>query len=404
MTSSVSAIRILQYYWVPFQFSTFVAQKSEPNTAKARIHIKANHLSSALTLVGIGLKNGSSFILLLCLLAVPVFGQTPAQVSFDKLMDFGQVAFPDLLTPPTATQQIDAAGSTWFYRDYGYLSPIAGDTGLIVSVNITGGGGFNAGDVYAVGGAYGEVPIRIDTLTNLLTLVPDSTVGPDESGMIDPGNGNCVSLVRPVEGLSPYYITEREAQGTNYNQGGYEIILSNATQITRRGGIDTIINSTTTESAYYISNTFYDVFEGKRFLIEIDTDFEQAIPQPQQYNITKTFEPALFDGPVEIFCEGQQWYSAGVIETATTTPDSELQGPVQKQIPAATTTVNSISESVILPGLGTFTTVKTTSESTAGREVKWRDRGTGVLLQSEEYDANDNLVAKTVLQSLYENI
>jgi len=354
--------------------------------------------------MGTGRNSGSGSVVFLCLLTLPVYGQTPALSNFDKLLDFGEVAFPELLTPTTATQQIDAAGSSWLYRDYGYLSPIAGGTGLIVAVNITGGSGFNVGDVYAVGGLYGEEPVRVATLSNLMTLVPDSTAAPDESGITNPGNGNCVSLVRPFEGLFPYYITERGAQGVDYNQGGYEIILSTATQISRQGGIDTVINSITTESAYYESNTFFEVIGGLRYLTEIDTDYDQAIPQLKAYNVVKTYEPALFNGPADIVCEGQQWYSVGVTETATTTPDTGLQGPVFKQLPAATTTVNSVTEPVVLPGLGTFTTIKTTTESSEGREFKWRDRTTGVLIRSEEYDSRGNLVAETTLQSLYENI
>jgi len=117
--------------------------------------------------------------------------QSPSLEDFNRLLDFGETNFPDLLSPSTGTNRAEVIGSSWFYRDYGYLTPIQGGTGLVIAVSISGGGGFSPGDVYAIGGAYGTELVLVDTLSNLLTLVPDSPV-PETTDTGEIGNGDLI--------------------------------------------------------------------------------------------------------------------------------------------------------------------------------------------------------------------
>jgi len=111
----------------------------------------------------------------LCSLNLTVQAQTPLLEDFDRLSDFAESSYPDLFSPPTTTNQTEASGSTWYYRDYGYLTPIPGGTGLVIAVNVSGGDGFSPGDVYALGGEFGTEPALVGTLSNLLSLVPDTS-------------------------------------------------------------------------------------------------------------------------------------------------------------------------------------------------------------------------------------
>ena len=79
------------------------------------------------------------------LLIMALAGQTRAQVDpadIEKLFNFAEATYPDLVFPPGVTQNIDELGSNWYFRDYGYLSPTPNSAGVVVAVNNTGGSGF----------------------------------------------------------------------------------------------------------------------------------------------------------------------------------------------------------------------------------------------------------------------
>lgn len=104
-------------------------------------------------------------ITVLILLLIPFSGGVQAQAvtlpEANRLFDFAEKLEPGLFYPPSPTQRIIEFGNEWYLRVYDGSHTMA-------AVNTNGTGPFFAGDVYVLGGAFGDAPVYINTLVPLL--------------------------------------------------------------------------------------------------------------------------------------------------------------------------------------------------------------------------------------------
>jgi hypothetical protein len=344
-----------------------------------------------------------------------IYAQIPTLEQVDRLLNFGESAFPELLAPAAMTNQTEAIGSNWFYRDYGFLAPIPGGTGLAVAINISGGAGFTPGDVYAIGGDFGAEPVLVDSLANLLTLVPGSPPG-GESGIIEPGNGNCVAFRFPEAGTQATYelqtaIFDEELQPTGEFTASEQIMLwvevmSDQTttrteqMFTVEGGEQTTVNDLT---------QFWEFADELRFLNRMESNLVTTINIPAVINevqetvsVTAYDAPGMLAGPNEL-CEGMVYFSASVPGSLMTTIhiNDELFNEVDTPTSSIefTAEVNSVDTELTVPG-GTFDTVKVTTTNDAGTSVNWFDVGTGLPVFSQVFDPSNNLTSSSTLQEV----
>lgn len=104
-------------------------------------------------------------ITVLALLLIPFSGGAQAQTvtltEANRLFDSAERLEPGLFFPVSQTQQIIEFDNEWYLRVYDGSRTIA-------AVNINGTGPYFAGDVYVLGGAFGDTPIYINKLLPLL--------------------------------------------------------------------------------------------------------------------------------------------------------------------------------------------------------------------------------------------
>jgi len=343
----------------------------------------------------------------LCSIQLAAHAQTPALEDVDKLLDFGQITFPELLSPPAITNQTEAIGSTWFYRDYGYLSPKPEGTGIAVAVNISGGGGFNAGEVLAIGGPYGNNPIFVDTLSNLLLMVPDSFGSGEESGIISQGNGNCVDVTPPSGNVLRRYEESIEPSTTIRTE--YRFPVRDSSGVTYIGKEETLNNGIVIQS--YETEPFIStrISNGLRYLQEERVAYTEVSQVPgNEFTVTTTYSGGLLLGPAYTFCEQQSWYSAPTTKLVTTSPPSNSPGNSTEQTPGSTDTVDSIYD-YVTPQLEVaesnvtvpIRTIRTTSVSDEGTTISWLHSDSGILIKEEIYDQDGFLISSKIITSLY---
>ena len=81
---------------------------------------------------------------------------------------------------------------------------------------------------------------------------------------------------------------------------------------------------------------------------------------PSIENVSATYSPALFIGPSDILCEGQEWFSASVTQTTSSISDLTGNGPAVSQTLPTNFGIDSIGDIVTVPG-GTYSTIKNDS-------------------------------------------
>jgi len=116
------------------------------------------------------------FLLAAQMLAFNVFAQPVTETDADKLFNFAEAADPGLFAPPTATQAANVADSDWFLRFYT-------GSALYLAINVNGTGQFMAGDVYALGGPFGDAPVLVGQLSTLLAYIDSLTADDDNDGV-----------------------------------------------------------------------------------------------------------------------------------------------------------------------------------------------------------------------------
>lgn len=104
-------------------------------------------------------------ITMLALLLIPFSGAAQAQTvtlpEANRLFDMAERLEPGLFFPPSPTQLIIEFENEWYLRVYDGSRTMA-------AVNINGTGPYFAGDVYVLGGAFGDAPVYINKLVPLL--------------------------------------------------------------------------------------------------------------------------------------------------------------------------------------------------------------------------------------------
>lgn len=320
-------------------------------------------------------------VLLVCYLPPAVFAAPPTRPEADRLFDFAESAEPTLFFPPAETLQVSAEGSDWYYR---YFS--GSDTYIAITIN--GNGPFFEGGVYVLGEQFGEGALLVDSLDNLLAAIDATSpaVVGGENAITNPGTGTCTDRKFAAQNdTARFRTTTFSGSETAISERSemYEEVTSTKTitvieQTTSIDGVQTM-SSNRLSSLFQTTNGL--LFESENSaVITLTPDGSSPLMQ----NLVNSYSPALFIGPADTFCVGQEWYAAPVTLTTTNVSTGDT---VTNQTPATVGIINSIGEVVSVTG-GTFSTVKVTLSYPESKTITWYDLNFGVKVMSETYLGN----------------
>lgn len=325
--------------------------------------------------------------MLLSLAGSNSWANTPLLADAERLFNFAEVSEPTLFFPPAQTQQANQAGSDWFYRFFS-------ETNSYAAVNINGTAPYKAGDVYVSGTQFGEGLLRVGTLQELLAVVdaaaPTSEpAAPVQNAFISQGNGTCTDRKFPAQNdTATFRITTftGNTSALTSRTEFYEAVSDSQTitvieQSVLVDGTQVVTSNRLT--AYYQSNNGMFYNSGSDSVIS--TKIAGATTVSQDSNLA--YSPALFVGPSDQLCVGQEWTAAPVTQTQTTDPDPSGTGPIVSQTTPTTTRVDAIGDQVNVSG-GSFSTIKRTLIYPEGRTIIWTDIQFGVKVMSETYLGN----------------
>lgn len=320
------------------------------------------------------------FLLSLCFSPLS-FSATPDLADANRLLDFAETAEPTLFFPTVETLQIEGAGSAWFYRYYS-------GTDSYVAINIDGTGPYFGGDVYVLGGQFGEVPLYVNSLDSLLATIDG--IEPLPSGGVNAitnqGNGNCVArrfaVVNDTASIRTTTFSGDTSVVTDRTEF-YEEVTDTKTTTVIEQTLSVAGSQTVTSNRY---TSYFESQNGLFFNSENDSEISisaTGLP-PSSQSANTTYAPSLFIGPADLLCEGQEWFAAPVTQTTINNPDLQGNGPVVSQTPPTVGTINSIGEIVTVQG-SEFSTIKMTLTYPQGRSIIWTDTEFGVIVRSETY-------------------
>ena len=325
----------------------------------------------------------SLIMLSFCLVPISI-ASTSDLANANKLFDFAETAEPSLFFPAVETQQINGAGSDWFYR---YFS----GTESYVAININGTGPYFGGDVYVLGGQFGEAPLFVNTLENLLAAIDESPPVPSggENAITNQGNGNCVARIFPVKNDTASFRTTTfsgDSSTITERTEFYEEVTDSKTITVIEQIISDSDSETVTSNRY---TAYFESLNGLFFNTRNDSEITASVTDkpPSQQNSITTYAPSLFIGPSDLLCEGQQWFAAPVTQTTINNPDSSANGPIISQTLSTVATVDSVDELVTLQGT-TYNTIKMTLSYPDGKTIIWTDLGFGIKVMSETYQGD----------------
>ena len=313
-----------------------------------------------------------------------IFAGTPVLADADRLFDFAQTAEPTLFFPSAQTQQVNEAGSDWFYRYFTGSDSYA-------AININGTGTFLGGSVYLLGGDFGDEPLYVGTLENLLATIDgiEPFSSEEENTITNQGNGNCVARKFPAQNDTAGFRTTTFIGDTSTVTDRTEFYeeVTSAITITVIEHITWVGDSQTVTSDRYTS--YFESLGGMLFNSENDSVITTSGTNlsPSTQNINTTYAPSLFVGPSDTLCEGQEWFASPVMETTTNNPDLSGNGPAASQSLPMLVTINSIGDIVTVPG-GTYSTIKMTVLSPNSKKIIWTDLNFGVRVISESYQGD----------------
>lgn len=312
------------------------------------------------------------------------FADTPDLAAANKLFDFVETAEPTLFYPPAQTQQASEADSDWYYRYFSGSDSYA-------AININGIGPYFEGSVYILGSQFGEGPLYIDTLENLLVAIADvePPYSGGESAITNQGNGNCVARKFAAQNDTAGFRTTTFTGDTSTITERSELYeeVTDTKTITVIEQTTSIDGSQTVTSNRYTS--YFESLNGMFFNSENDsviTTSPTGLPTSQQ-TLNITYAPSLFVGPADFLCEGQEWFAAPVTQTIINSSDLSGNGPVISQTRPTVATIDSIGEIVTVLA-GTFSTIKMTLSYADGKTIIWTDIGFGIKVMSESYQGD----------------
>ena len=140
------------------------------------------------------------------------------------------------------------------------------------------------------------------------------------------------------------------------------------------------------------SNRYTSYFESVNGMLYISEDDSEIATSPTDFppssqSLNTTYAPALFIGPADFLCEGQEWFAAPVAQTTIDSPDLSGNGPLISQTRPTAGTVDSIGE-IVTVRAGTFSTIKMTLSYPGSRTIVWTDLGFGIIVMSESYEGD----------------
>ena len=328
-----------------------------------------------------------ALVMLLTLAGLNSWANTPLLADAERLFNFAETSEPTLFFPPAQTQQANQAGSDWFYRFFSGSNSYA-------AVNINGSAPYTAGDVYVSGAQFGEGLLRLGTLEELLAVVdaaaPTSEpAAPIQNAFVSKGNGTCTARKFPAQHDTATFRTTTFDGGTSVVSSRtefYELVSDSQTitvieQSSVADGTQVVTSNRLT--AYYESSNGMFYNSGSDSVIS--TNIAGATTVSQDSSLA--YSPALFVGPPNQLCVGQEWTAASVTQTQTTDPDPSGIGPNVSQTTPTTTRVDAIGDLVNVSG-GSFSTIKQTLSYPDGKTIIWTDIQFGVKVMSETYLGN----------------
>jgi len=323
-----------------------------------------------------------------------VVAQSVNPADVETLFNFAEQAEPGLFAPPGAVTQDTEPG--WLYRFFT-------GTGSYAAVHIGSGGQYQQGGVYVLGGPFGDEVTFVDSLPNLITLINNMNPGGGQSGITNPGNGNCVAVGPPAEGTVANYQTVSTQQGgQSVLDFTTEYVAVSNTQITTRQTSEANIGGLQSTSETDSTSNF-EVDGDLIYTTSVSTSTTSTIPNfgTSTQGIEISYSPRLFNGPASTYCEMQQWTVGTVSQSTTSTPPIMGQpATVVSDTSPVNATVLSVNESVTVPA-GTFNTVKwELGFGGSVTSVNWFDPDTGLNIKVETFDDLDALTSTTELQSI----
>ncbi|MCP5346219.1 MAG: hypothetical protein R3F41_00460 [Gammaproteobacteria bacterium] len=394
-------------------------------------------------------------------LLVPAFfsqislAQVPLQSNFDLVADIAQAVLPLEFNPPTTTQAVDAAGSSWFVRDYCLLADCEG-SGTVIAVNVTGGPGLTQGGLYVLGGSFGLEVQYLALLDDLVALalelaadfgnggdsgdggdsgndgdggdggdVGDGSDGGDTGGgdngvsrVISFGGSICINWVFPPTGTrslsrvgTAAYDDDGQLTGgpfTYFEQSMFWVASADLETTTRSeqsiaagGGQQTTVIETTSH---------FQIVNNLRYQTRSESTIDNTINIPgfsqQQLSSTDTVyvDPGYFVSTAYEVCKGAEWFTAATESTTTNTFLTPLPGvPTEQTITSASPESYTVIDEVNLPvtvEAGSFNTVKLTTSTDDGTSINWIDVATGVQVKMESYNPAGTLIGTNELIEL----
>ena len=183
-----------------------------------------------------------------------------------------------------------------------------------------------------------------------------------ENAIVNQGNGNCVPKKIPAKNGVADFKTTTFSDGESIVTKRSEFYEEVTSAIT----ITAIKHTTSVGSSQAVTSnrhtSYFESLEGMFFNSENNSAIITSginFP-PSTENVSATYSPALFIGPSDILCEGQEWFSASVTQTTSSISDLTGNGPAVSQTLPTNFGIDSIGDIVTVPG-GTYSTIKNDS-------------------------------------------
>ncbi len=294
----------------------------------------------------------------------------------NTIFNWAEQQFPEYFSPANQnTQKLDV----WYYRFYS-------GTNTYIATNIIN-------QVYVLGGDFGESPLLVSTVSELLEVIKSS------SGTTSLGNNNCVNLPLPKEGLSVSYdVTNGSYTGTE------DITYWGVNNTSIEINITSMVNGSITEISNQLTN--YQIIDNFVYADTILSGFTMFTSGSASGSMktTTTYSPSLITGPAFIYCEQQSWTTAPI--TSTTKFESDLLPGGQDISTNTEPVLSSIVEKVNVSftnSAGTFSLVKIRQKKSSDSDneaISWFSIEHGILVKEQIIDSSGKIIGSKELTSI----
>jgi len=294
----------------------------------------------------------------------------------NTIFNWAEMTYPQYFSP--AGQQTQTA-DPWYFRYYP-------STGIYVGVN-------TQNEVYVLGGEFGNTPVFVDTVTNVLAQINSS----NNTANNNPGNGNCVTLPFPSSGIQANYnVTSSEGSGSinvTYNSTNSTTAISTQTSSFAAAGMSSGSETVTTQQ--------YQIIDDYLYVGSVETVISTTVPGfgSFQDTTTTTFSPSHNEGPALKYCEQQSWTSEAVTQTTTSQSNNIPGGTTSSSTAVVNGLVEAVNETITTPA-GTFSTVRVSETESGDTATTWFSIEHGIFVKVELQNSSGAIASTTELTSL----